>query len=164
MIRQRTGDLLDQVDLELIAHQVNCQGKMGAGIAAQLASRYPAMYRCYRRLCVSTGTSLMGTFAAISSDGRVMRLNRLMENDPCMVINVFAQRRPGRGLMTDYAAFERAFTKLHAEMVARGYATLGVPHGIGCGLAGGDWDVIYGILERIFARDDRVTLYIVKLP
>lgn len=31
MITNRTGDLLEQVDLELIAHQVNCKGAMGAG-------------------------------------------------------------------------------------------------------------------------------------
>lgn len=110
MITNRTGDLLEQVDLELIAHRVNCKGAMGAGLAKAIAHRYPKVYQKYRSITLAYGEKLMGTFAAIGTDGR----------------------------------------------------TLGVPHGIGCGLAGGDWNLVYGILDRIFGHDDRVELVIVR--
>ena len=35
MIKERKGNLL-QADAPMIAHQVNCQGVMGAGIARQI--------------------------------------------------------------------------------------------------------------------------------
>lgn len=163
MITNRTGDLLEQVDLELIAHQVNCKGAMGAGLAKDIAHRYPKMYQKYRSITLAYGENLMGTFAAVGTDGRTIRLNRLVEGDSCLVVNVFAQKGYGRGRrQTDYKAFERAFTKLKDEMVARGVHTVGVPHGIGCGLAGGDWTLVYGILDRIFGHDDRVELVIVS--
>ena len=40
---------------------------------------------------------------------------------------------------------------------------LHVPYGVGCGLAGGDWEKMRGIFEYYFGRSP-VKLYIHKLP
>ena len=35
-----------------------------------------------------------------------------------------------------------------------------MPYGIGCGLAGGDWEIIYNILCKIFGNENHsLTLY-----
>lgn len=52
MIKERKGDLL-QADTPMIAHQVNCQGVMGAGIARQIRKDFltAGQYREYQQLC-----------------------------------------------------------------------------------------------------------------
>lgn len=45
-----TGDLLN-ITSGVIAHQVNCQNKMGAGVAKALYQRYPAVKSSYHAFC-----------------------------------------------------------------------------------------------------------------
>ena len=33
--------------------------------------------------------------------------------------------------------------------------SVALPYGIGCGLAGGDWNTVYDIIKEVFANDDR---------
>ena len=42
----KTGDLLD-APVDYICHQVNCQGRMGSGIAKQIKERWPVVYEGY---------------------------------------------------------------------------------------------------------------------
>ena len=164
MITTRQGDLLEQVDLELIAHQTNCKGSMGAGIAKQIRARYPQTYEPYRKACHTNGADLLGTFMAVSTDGKRVRMNRLVKGDCCMIVNLFGQNGYGtRRPQTQYDKLEQALTKLRDEMVARGIRTVGVPKYLGCGLAGGNWNTVYNILHRLFAYENRIELVIVAL-
>src|SRR5690348_17995978 len=46
------GDLFANAHhAQALAHGVNCQGSMGAGIAVGFRERYPQMYEEYRRRC-----------------------------------------------------------------------------------------------------------------
>ena len=38
----------------VIAHQVNCQGVMGSGVAKQIRDRYPEVYTQYKAVCEAT--------------------------------------------------------------------------------------------------------------
>lgn len=40
------GNLLD-IESGIIAHQVNCKGVMGAGLAKQIRLKYPIVYQAY---------------------------------------------------------------------------------------------------------------------
>lgn len=42
------GNLFDS-KAKIIAHQVNCQGKMNSGVAKEVRQRYPHVYRDYPR-------------------------------------------------------------------------------------------------------------------
>lgn len=53
MIKIVKGDIL-QASEDIIGHQVNCQGVMGAGLAKQIRNKYPHVYDEYRKLCSST--------------------------------------------------------------------------------------------------------------
>ena len=41
-------DNLLNTQLQFIAHQVNCQGVMGAGVAKALRNKYPELYSQYQ--------------------------------------------------------------------------------------------------------------------
>ena len=44
------GDIFES-DADAILHQVNCQGKMGSGVARQVKERYPFVYELYKQAC-----------------------------------------------------------------------------------------------------------------
>ena len=62
MIKERKGDLL-RSDVAIIAHQVNCQGVMGAGVARQIRHRIltAEQYRAYQQLCRKNKEELLGS-------------------------------------------------------------------------------------------------------
>jgi hypothetical protein len=74
------------------------------------------------------------------------------------VANIFGQIVIGReAVQTDYDALDRAFLSLKCTARGRGL-TVAIPYGIGCGLAGGKWRIVYRIIEIVF-RDYEATIY-----
>ena len=47
MIKIVKGNLLDATE-DIIAHQVNCMGVMGSGLAKQIRNKYPEVYANYK--------------------------------------------------------------------------------------------------------------------
>jgi O-acetyl-ADP-ribose deacetylase (regulator of RNase III) len=138
------GDLLDVTE-GLIAHQVNCRGVMGAGIARSIAKRYPEVEEMYRRQCaIFDPLDLLGSCLVVTAtaDGSV--------TDNLWVANVFAQLNTGRGLQTDYGALRES---LRLARSTYGALTLNVPYSMGCGLAGGDWGDYSAILDEEWDGD-----------
>jgi len=139
------GDLLD-IETGVICHQVNCQGVMGAGLAKQIASKWPEVERRYQ----STVKSLGGVYGSSSS---LLGLCQLV--DPAkqtydrvpQIANMFGQDRFGTDRRhTNYGAVAKAF----AALERRGEAARGpvhVPYLMGCDLAGGDWEIYSEIIE-----------------
>lgn len=149
MIIEYNGDLLD-ANMDIIAHQVNCKGAMGAGIAKQIHAKYPKVAREYKGFLNKTPDSeILGQCQIVSvNDGNKW------------VANLFGQYGYGRDRRhTNYEVLEIAMTKLKDYAKERNL-TVGLPYGIGCGLAGGDWEIVRGIIERVFADYE---VYIVKL-
>lgn len=149
-----TGDVL-QSGAGVIAHQVNCKGVMGAGIALQIRQKYPNVFSAYRAVCKkSTSEDLLGKIQPCLCGGASER----------WVVNCFAQAECGTAaVQTDYAAFESCMTKLRDWAVFHDRKRIAIPFGIGCGLAGGSWNVVSSILSRVFS-DNGVVLEIWKLP
>ena len=56
-IEIRPGDLLVS-GAPIIAHQVNCMGAMGAGVAKAIKVKYFGVYDIYRRRCAKDGITL----------------------------------------------------------------------------------------------------------
>jgi O-acetyl-ADP-ribose deacetylase (regulator of RNase III) len=139
MIKYIKGDLLDAPQ-ELIAHQVNCIGVMGSGVAKAIKDKYPIAFRDYNKLCSEgLGLKLLGVAQFVrGSDNRV-------------VCNLFGQFKflPRNIRHTDYDALKTGF-----ETIKKTYPSqdIAMPK-IGCGLGGGDWSVVSVIIESIF--DDR---------
>lgn len=123
-------DILD-VQEGVIVHQVNCKKVMGAGLALQIKKKYPKHYADFMSREPKLGTAF-GT--------------QIREN--LFVCGVYGQNTYGRGrCQTNYAALEKAL-KMVAKSAARHNLQVYIPYGIGCGLAGGDWNVVRDIIER----------------
>lgn len=136
------GDVLNS-PFQLIAHQVNCRGVMGAGLAKQIRQKYPKLYKDYKEYC-DRGANLGDCICNFTSDGHY-------------ILNIFAQYDYGRDKKyTNYEAMYQAFKKgiqefrfdaCEARTVAQ--LTIAIPYMIGCGLAGGDWGEVKIVLETI---------------
>lgn len=122
---------------------------MGAGIAKSIASAYPICFKEYKKLCKETAPSaLLGEVYFYQSEDKI-------------IANIFGQKSIGKGLHTNYDALRSGL-----EIVCR-YAkllnvTVGIPYKIGCGLAGGDWNIVSQMIEEIFDGDN-VTCYVYSL-
>jgi O-acetyl-ADP-ribose deacetylase (regulator of RNase III) len=129
---------------DIICHQVNCYGIMGAGLAKQIKSKYPEVFYEYLKFCSNhwNKDNLLGSsFVAKAKDGK-------------LIANLFGQKNYGtRILQTDYNALEKAFINLKNYALQFDYS-IAIPYKIGCGLAGGDWDIVSKMIESIFINMD----------
>ena len=75
-------------------------------------------------------------------------------NNKKKIANIFSQKL---NFDTDYIAMEKClrYIKIWAE---NNNLSIAIPYGIGCGIANGDWNEVYKIIEKVF-EDYSVTLY-----
>ena len=155
MIKERKGDLL-QADTPMIAHQVNCQGVMGAGIARQIRKDFltAGQYREYQQLCKKNREALLGA-CYLTQKKDTLRY----------VAHLFAENIPtGKGLDTEYSALRQSLTSMMFLAAQEGVSQIAIPGYLGCGLAGGDWETVYSrILIPLFS-ESCFTLTILYLP
>lgn len=141
------GDLLQATE-DVICHQVNAQGVMGSGLAKDIKKQYPEAFERYRVLCLqeNKGRHLLGTCQIIKSKDKY-------------IANIFGQHKFGRnGVYTEMDALKQAFYSL--KMRAQKHnLSVAIPFKFGCGLAGGDWNEVFKLIEETF-RDYPFTIYI----
>jgi O-acetyl-ADP-ribose deacetylase (regulator of RNase III) len=144
------GDVLN-TDCWIIAHQVNCQGVMGGGLARQIKDRYPDAYINYREYIEDykdcNGTVPLGTILETRHGARE-------------IWHVFGQEFYGTDKQyTDYEAVEAAFkTRIRdyrcEHHVQEAQIPIAIPLYFGCGLGGGNWSVMKSYLEQIEQNED----------
>jgi O-acetyl-ADP-ribose deacetylase (regulator of RNase III) len=128
-------DLLT-IERGIIAHQVNCKGVMGAGLACQIRQRYPQVFTRYKKYC-DQGVFTLGKIQLIQ-----------VSSTPLYVANLAGQDGYGRNdLYTNYLALGECLHKLNLKAKEL-RLTPYLPYGIGCGLAGGKWSIVSSFIER----------------
>lgn len=146
MVKVIGGNLLDAKE-DYICHQVNCQGRMASGVAKAIRAKWPEVYPMYlSHIDMTIGTPL-GTICPVETkDGKT-------------IINMFAQSNYGYDgkRYTSYDMFYRCLTHI-AELVPKD-KSIAFPYGIGCGLGGGNWNIIYGMIEEVLGEWD-VSVYL----
>jgi O-acetyl-ADP-ribose deacetylase (regulator of RNase III) len=146
MLTEIEGDLFEQ-DFPAIAHGCNTKGVMGAGVAAQMARRYPGMHQQYEMRCA------LGTFRL----GDVMPW---VTGTRKVIYNLATQEQTGPDARLDLIA---ACT---GRMLDYAYQwnipLIGLPR-IGCGIGGLDWPDVKAVLESE-AAGRQVQLVVVTLP
>ena len=148
MIRIVKGNLLES-DCDVIIHQANSFATMGAGFAKQLVAKYPKALDTDKEFSIPVG-----------SPERLGNYSDYTAPDGVTVVNMYSQYRWGRGTrQTDYKAMETALRNILRDVEGE---KVGVPYQIGCGLAGGDWDTVKGILETVSNEIGR-DIYMYKL-
>lgn len=148
------GNLLDATE-DIIAHQVNCMGVMGAGVAKQIKENYPKAFEMYKRACDRYKNFPTWNYGTCQL---VICQKKTGENK--LIANLFGQFDYGRErrAYTSESQFTCALTDL-CDQAHDVYATsIAMPYKIGCGLAGGNWENIYKIIEGTLSDFD-VTLY-----
>lgn len=134
------------LDKGILFHQVNCQGVMGAGIAAALAAKYPGLEPEYRELC------LKYHFRHEDLLGKVFLYTVTPE---LRIANVFGQGGVSRSSrQTNYDATVEAFERIvkaqervHSPFNGKDFY---FPYKMGCGLGGGNWQIYSAIIEAHF--------------
>lgn len=134
-IKHVKGDILTtptRNEETIICHQVNCMGVMGAGLAKQVRDKWPIVFSEYKKVC---GADKLGDFQMVQVAPQLY------------VANLFGQLNFGRDeRQTNYAALTAA---LFGAMKEHPGATFRVPYGLGCGLAGGNWETVLNIIKEI---------------
>jgi O-acetyl-ADP-ribose deacetylase (regulator of RNase III) len=143
MTRIEEGDLTEGYDF--IAHQVNCRGVMGAGVAGQIAERYPACKAAYQKF-VRDFNPTVGWIHVWEGPYGVG------------IVNLFGQDEPGPN--TDLTGLQIACESLVAYMVEEDIETVAMPWNIGCGIGKGDWTEVKATIEHVFDRPDRHLIWV----
>lgn len=138
------GDLL-KTPFEIIAHQVNCQGKMASGVAKQIREKFPDVYSFY--------------MAIIKIEGAEKMLGRgqVVLTQSTAIFNIFGQYDYGYDgkKYTSYQALKSGFIeaiKFYREAcdLSEDYKfRIAIPYKIGCDRGGGNWSIVKVILEDI---------------
>lgn len=156
MLTYIDGDLIKLAlggSFDVITHGCNCQSNMGAGIAPQMAKAF----QCDRF-----------KYEGSKYRGNINKLGNIDYEEPILasgkkliVVNSYTQYRYGRNHTDgvskplDYEALTLCMRKINFLFEGMGMR-IGLPK-IGAGLAGGDWSVIEGIIQKEL-RDMIVTI------
>jgi O-acetyl-ADP-ribose deacetylase (regulator of RNase III) len=125
-----TGNILD-IHVGIICHQVSAQYVMGAGLALQIARKWPVVKRAYLE-----ERPILGAMQIVN-----------VAHD-LWVANLVGQEKIGRGeVQTNYPAFTNSI-KAAARIARISEKKIYFPYMMGCGLAGGDWEIVSEIISR----------------
>ena len=134
------GNILDCTE-DIIVHQTNCMGVMGSGLAKQIKEKYPEVFKGYYYYCKN---NLPAKFF-----GKCLICHA---NDGKHIANVF-----GQGLQTDYKKLKSGLREVR-NFAKKKNLSVAIPYKIGCGLAGGDWEIVSKIIEKLF-KDVQYKIY-----
>ena len=159
-LQYRSGDVSDIPVGEsplLIAHVVTDSARVWGrrGVAASLATRFPAAARAFHAWTVASPGNL--------SLGGVHIVDAEAGHRPVTIASMVAQRGYGPGASTrlDYHALQNALGRVAQVAKAKG-AEVHLPR-IGAGQAGGRWDMIAETIERTLV-DAGLRVVVYTLP
>lgn len=129
-----------------IAHGVNCQNKMGSGIAKVLFEEYPQVKSSYHEFCSAMPLHRrLGEVQPVDCGGLT-------------AYNCFTQFNYGYGgnKYVSYEAIIKCFKTLNMYLKGQ---ELAIPR-IGCGLAGGNWTVVSALINEVTPDISIYTYYV----
>lgn len=158
MIKIIDGDLF-KTDAKFIAHQVNCMGKMGSGVALQVKQKYPHVYEEYHKVASS---EMLGKIQILPCNPKYIGYDCgsiAIPNTEQWICNLFAQDNYGYDgkQYTSEEALRSCFEKLNwltFEKNNNFRAKIAMPYKIGCCRGGADWERVYTMIEEIFHDTD----------
>lgn len=143
MIHIIDGDLFKNLKQHsILIHQTNCLGIANAGIAKQIKNMFPGWFKHYSEYCkLNSSDYILGTF----------HIYNVPDSD-IKICSVFGQNGIGKEQrQTDYEAWKKVLPEIVSSLENRYYMndiwTVRMPYGIGCGLGGGDWNIMKDLFE-----------------
>jgi len=153
MVKIIEGNLLES-DVDVIGHQSNCMKGYGSGIAGQIRRLFPYAYEVFAN-DNRTQQQKLGSYCVSKV------------HDPYYIFNLYGQMNYGGDgkQYTDYIALEKAIRGMVEQVIYwernTGHFKIGLPYLIGCGLAGGKWEVVEEMIETI-SEDMKHDIYLYK--
>ena len=135
-----TGNITEMKGI--ICHQVNCRNRIGAGVAGAIIKKWPEVEEAYHSVFeagLDPKKDIFGNFMpARLADGTI-------------VYNVFTQFYYGNAMKNGriYTDMDKLISNIKVICDTHKDETVYVPYGIGCGLAGGNWDEFVKGVEGI---------------
>lgn len=152
------GDIVEvqkNFKIDYIVHQVNCQGKMGSGVAKRIKEEYPIVYKEYLKKCAAaTPQDVYTTIQIIPLSKKEVTLD--WEPHCCNFFSQFDYGYDGKRY-TSYDAFWICLNRLKS-CVPKG-KSIAFPAKIGCGLGGANWAIILQMIIEVLGQD--YTIYII---
>ena len=140
MVKIIEGNIFDS-KANIIGHQCNCQGVMGSGVAAEVKKRYPHVFQAYRN-DYNNGLLKLGyvCFATAKPDQ--------------VIANICGQDKFGYdgSVYTNYDKLQTCLDKVK-EFAIFEYdvkPVIAFPYKMSCHRGGGDWNVVYKMIEDTF--------------
>ncbi len=142
----KTGNLLD-AQTDVIAHQVNCQGVMGSGVAKQIREKWANVYTAYRAeydLFTDLNKPLLGNCQLVQV------------NDHQCVANLFGQDKYGydNKRYTSYDGIYDALVSLAFQMEKNNMNSVAFPYHMSSDRGGADWIIISTMITSVFKHTD----------
>ena len=140
-----------------MVHCANLYHTFGAGIAKQIKIKYPSAYQADCETPKGSEKKL-GTYSSShENDKSIYNLYGQVgignDGDPLKRNCRYDHIHDAMWLVCEYIVD----TKGNSPYI------LGIPHGMGCGLAGGEWSIVYSILEFIENQFPDIHFRIYKL-
>ena len=133
------GDITD-VTNGIIMHQVNCQNRIGAGVSGAIIKKYPLVEKVYHN-----------SFNNYLNKQLFCSIMYIPINDNLTVVNSYTQFYYGNSSKTGivYTDMDSLKKAIHSVCNKNINIPVYVPYGIGCGLAGGNWNDLYLSIKDI---------------
>lgn len=149
--REIKGDLIKfakEGHFDVIGHGCNCFCTMEAGLALQMVKAFGTDQGDLEQLIFKGEKSKLGNIEI---------LKRRNNNDERLfIVNMYTQYKPGKDL--SYKALLNTLQELNRVFANQ---HIGLPQ-IGCGIAGGDWEVVSKLIRNNL-KDCKVTIVIYDL-
>lgn len=151
------GDMIESMlkgELQAYGQQCNCFCRQSRGIAPLLVKANPEVLEVDKATEEGNPYKL-GTFSVTTDSSKPL------------VYNIYGQFHWNKfkvvdGRNTDYEALYQGLCLVSCDMMIKGVSSLGLPL-IGCGLAGGDWDIVKELIENCFMDTDiDVTIFVLE--
>ena len=147
MIKQTKGNILEMFktgEYSGMIHGCNCFNTMKSGIAGQITREFPEASVADSRT-IRGDRSKLGTYS-------------LAQTEFGSIYNCYTQLRYGRDgdRYLDYEALYKALELVNSNHSFDKKGLL-IPR-IGCGLAGGNWNIVKTMIQEIFSDDKNVVL------
>jgi len=153
MIKIIEGNIFDS-KAKITALQVNCQSRMGSGLALQVSQIYPHVYKEYLKVCSS---KMLGNIQLVSTNKEYVSLKpgSIINPSKQYICNMFCQLNYGYDgkQYTSLDALKNCFIELRKVLNYKNNlcnATIAFPYGLASVRGGANWDDVYAMIEEIF--------------
>lgn len=165
------GDLLDSPCV-VLAHQVNCMGVMGSGVARAIKEKWIDVFLEYLKGIQSLDHNCLGGCLVVQAEEGKYVANLFGQyyyngyfKDPGDYLKQEFWKQPELGdsiRFTNYEALYKSLKKLKVDMVAYNIPSVAFPYKMGADRGGGSWEIIRKMIEEIF-KDTNIKIEIRRL-